>query len=323
MADGRQKKKRETKGAYWMDTYGDMVTLLLTFFVMMFASSQMTESKWIRIVESFTGETPGSIVEPIDPLNPTSGFQPSDFIERVEPRDMPNEETGSGNTEDSQSFDASMAAVFNELYDKLVQYVDENGLAKQIVVERQGQFIYVTLMEGVLFDSGYADIRDEEAERILTDIGNMFMKAWTSVKTLRIEGHTDSVPINNGRFKDNRSLSAERANEVFRFLNEHTGVPNTSVVESVGMGETVPIASNETAEGKQQNRRVEFILESTASVVADEEAPGEGAEGGEAAAQGEQGAAEAAAQSEEGAAEAAGEGAVVDAEIDVFNEENT
>lgn len=264
---GRQKKKRETKGAYWMDTYGDMVTLLLTFFVMMFAASQMSESKWIRIVESFTGETPGSVVEPIDPLNPTSGFQPSDYIERVQPRDDEDEEPGEGNTQDQQEFDASMAEVFNELYDQLVQYIDENGLAQQIVVQRQGQFIYVTLMEGVLFDSGYADIRDEQAEQILTDIGNMFMSAWNTVKTLRIEGHTDSVPINNGRYKDNRSLSAERANEVFRFLNETVGIPNTSIVESVGMGETVPIATNETQEGRQQNRRVEFILESTASVT--------------------------------------------------------
>lgn len=273
MADGgRPKKKRETKGAYWMDTYGDMVTLLMTFFVMMFAASQMSEANWMRIVASFTGETPGSVVEPIDPLNPTSGFAPTDYIEKPEPRDNEAEEDTEGNTEELQTFDAAMAAVYNELYDKIVQYIDENGLAQQIVVERQGQFIYVTLMEGVLFDSGYADIRNEEAERILKDLGDMFMDAWQTVQTLRIEGHTDSVPINNDRFKDNRSLSAERANEVFRYMHEASGLPNTAIVETVGLGETVPVASNETAEGRQQNRRVEFILESVASVVSGDEA---------------------------------------------------
>lgn len=262
----RPKKKRESKGAYWMDTYGDMVTLLMTFFVMMFAASQMSESNWIRIVESFTGKTPGSVVEPIDPLNPTSGFQPSDYIERVNEQDKPDENPGEGSTLEQQMYDASMAPQFNELYDKLVQYVNQNGLAQQVMVERQGEFIYITVMEGILFDSGYADIRDDEAAEVLTQLGDMFMQAWDSVKLLRIEGHTDTDPINNERFKDNRSLSAERANEVFRFLNVNAGLPNVEAVESVGMGETVPVATNSTAEGKQQNRRVEFILESTASL---------------------------------------------------------
>lgn len=265
MDDQRPKKKRESKGAYWMDTYGDMVTLLLTFFVMMFAASQMTESKWIRIVESFTGETPGSIVEPIDPLNPTSGFAPSDYIEKVEPQDKPD--MSSGSTNEEQEYDQAVAQTFNELYDKLVQYIDENGLAQAVVVERDGNFIYVTIMEGILFDSGYADIRDEEAEQVLMDIGNMFMNAWDSVKMLRIEGHTDSDPIRNGMFPDNRSLSAERGNVVFRFLNENTGLPNAANVEVVGMGETMPVASNDTQEGKQQNRRVEFILQSASPLT--------------------------------------------------------
>ena len=260
--DSRPKKKRESKGAYWMDTYGDMVTLLMTFFVMMFAASQMTESKWIRIVESFTGQTPGSIVEPIDPLNPTSGFQPSDYIEKVEPRDEQDEEDSTGSSDQMQQYDAASVATFNELYDKLVHYINENGLGETVVVDREGQYIYVTIMEGVLFDSGQATIRGDEAAQVLNDLGEMFMSSWDSVETLRIEGHTDSDPIRSGAFPDNRSLSAERANAVFRYLHDAVSLPNVPNVETVGMGETVPIASNDTAEGKQQNRRVEFILQS-------------------------------------------------------------
>lgn len=259
--DSRPKKKREVKGAYWMDTYGDMVTLLMTFFVMMFAASQMSESNWIRIVESFTGQTPGSIVEPIDPLNPTSGFQPSDYIEKPEPRDNPD--ISSGSTQEEAQYDEAVAQQFNELYDRLISYIDENGLAQSIEVERDGQYIYVTIMEGVLFDSASAEIRpDSEASQVLTDLGRMFMSTWDAVRTLRIEGHTDSDPIRNGAYPDNRSLSAERANSVFRFMHEAVDLPNVPSVECVGMGETVPIASNDTPEGKQRNRRVEFILES-------------------------------------------------------------
>lgn len=263
--DSRPKKKRESKGAYWMDTYGDMVTLLMTFFVMMFAASQMTQSKWIRIVESFTGQTPGSVVEPIDPLNPTSGFQPSDYIDKPQPRDQ--QDISSGSTEDSKQADEAAAQEFNQLYDRLVSYINENGLANSISVERDGQYIYVTVMEGVLFESASAEVTSSEAQQVLADLGSLFMSSWDSVRTLRIEGHTDNDPIRNGAFPDNRSLSAERANSVFRYLHAAVGLPNVPNVECVGMGETVPIATNDTPEGKQRNRRVEFILESSASMM--------------------------------------------------------
>ncbi|MBD5559223.1 MAG: flagellar motor protein MotB [Clostridia bacterium] len=263
--DSRPKKKRESKGAYWMDTYGDMVTLLMTFFVMMFAASQMSESKWIRIVESFTGQTPGSVVEPIDPLNPTSGFQPSDYVDKPQPRDNPD--ISSGSTEQSEQNDMAEQQ-FNQLYDRLVSYINENGLANSVSVERDGQYVYVTVLEGVLFDTASADIRpDSEAAQVLVDLGQIFMNSWDAVRTLRIEGHTDSDPIQNGSFADNRSLSAERANSVFRYLHDTVDLPNVPNVETVGMGETVPVASNDTPEGKARNRRVEFILESSAALT--------------------------------------------------------
>jgi chemotaxis protein MotB len=77
----RNRKKSggdEGGGASWMDTYGDLVTLLLCFFVMLFASSTISEDKWRSIVESFTGSPPGAIIEPIDMSNPIQGFDEAD-----------------------------------------------------------------------------------------------------------------------------------------------------------------------------------------------------------------------------------------------------
>ncbi|WP_066683597.1 OmpA/MotB family protein [Christensenella intestinihominis] len=262
MADKRQKKKRESKGAYWMDTYGDMVTLLLTFFVMLFASSQINEAKWIRIVQSFTGEPAGALVEPIDPLNPTAGFAPSDYIPKVTPRDK-EDLTAESDSEEKMEYDYKVEATFNELYSKLTQYIEEHNLGSTIIVEKDGQYIYITILEGILFDSGKADIKDETAETILNDLGNMIMESWDSVNMLKIEGHTDTDLIKQpAQFKDNRSLSSERANEVLRFLGTNCGMPNSDSIVTQGWGETRPVASNDTQEGKQQNRRVEFILES-------------------------------------------------------------
>lgn len=256
----KQKKKRESKGAYWMDTYGDMVTLLLTFFVMMFASSQMNESKWIRIVASFTGQPVGSVVEPIDPLNPTAGFSQADFIPKVSQRDK----TSESDSEEEMEYDYKVEATFSDLYDKLTSYIDEKGLGSTIVVQKEGEYIYITLLEGVLFDSGKSNIRDATAEQILDDLGDMIMASWDSIRMMKIEGHTDTDLIKQpAQFKDNGSLSSERANEVRRFMEKSSGLPeNSSEVVSLGWGASRPVATNDTQEGKQQNRRVEFILES-------------------------------------------------------------
>lgn len=263
MADKRQKKKRESKGAYWMDTYGDMVTLLLTFFVMLFASSQMNESKWIRIVASFTGEPVGAIVEPIDPLNPTAGFAASDYIPKVTPKDK-EDDTAKNDSEEKMEYDYKVEAMFNGLYDKLTQYIEEHGLGSTIVVEKDGQYIYITILEGILFDSGKADIIHETADTILNDLGNMIMESWDSVNMMKIEGHTDTDLIKQpAQFKDNGSLSSERAAEVRRFLEQNCGLPeNSPSVVAMGWGASRPVATNDTMEGKRQNRRVEFVLES-------------------------------------------------------------
>lgn len=269
MAD-RKRKKRESKGAYWMDTYGDMVTLLLTFFIMLFASSQMSETKWMRIVESFTGEPASTVVEPIDPLNPTSGFTPSDYIPRVTPRsDRSNDQDSNlKDGTEQQEYSYEVEAHFSDLYNKLTQYIEENNLQSAIVIEKDenGQYIYVTILEGILFDSGQAEIRDETAEQILKDLGDLFMSAWDSIQLMMIEGHTDNVPINTYLYKNNRFLSSARANEVLLYMQENSGIPNTSNVKTEGLGATDPIAPNDTEEGKQQNRRVEFILESTNAI---------------------------------------------------------
>lgn len=266
MAD-RKRKKREHKGAYWMDTYGDMVTLLLTFFIMLFASSQMSESKWMRIVESFTGAPASTVVEPIDPLNPTSGFTPSDYIPKVTPRsDRSNDQDSNlKDGDEQQQHSYEVEAKFNDLYERLTQYIEENNLQSAVVIEKEGngQYIYVTILEGILFDSGRAEIRDETAEQILKDLGDMFMSAWDSVQLMMVEGHTDNVPINTYLYKNNRFLSTARANEVLLYMQENCGIPDVKNVKAVGLGETDPVASNDTEEGKQQNRRVEFILEST------------------------------------------------------------
>ncbi|MGI6152219.1 MAG: OmpA/MotB family protein [Christensenellaceae bacterium] len=252
----RQKKERKAGGASWMDTYGDLVTLLLTFFVLLFASSSISEEKWIRIVESFTGAPPGSVLEPIDPNNPTAGLAQADMVQQRDKE--PNEEEQEESAEQAQ-----IRMRFDELYEQLNEYVEQQDLKMYVALDRDDRYIYITIIEGILFDSGYADIRDDIAEGILADIGAMLSAYIDSIQDITVEGHTDNVPVSerNPSFRDNLQLSTERAGTVVRFMEEAHNIPGNYFTAS-GKGEWYPIDTNDTEEGRQRNRRVQFNIES-------------------------------------------------------------
>lgn len=266
----RQKKQRSGGGgANWMDTYGDLVTLLLCFFVMLFASSTMNEEKWIAIVESFRGAPTGSVIEPIEVKAPTQGLSQNDIITRSESQidiskmtQQEIKEMLQQMLEDSKS-DAQKQVdqEFNQLYENLNAYIDQNQLNNRLMLTKDGMYITVTILDGVLFDSGMANIRDVQAEDILTSISDMTASYLDSVQHITVEGHTDNNPINTGVFEDNFDLSSKRANNVVRFMAGAADIP-LSIFDSLGRGEWLPIATNETAEGRQQNRRVNIILTS-------------------------------------------------------------
>lgn len=250
--------KREKKGASWMDTYGDLVTLLLTFFVMLFASSTINEAKWQQIVQAFTGSMPGVLIQAIDPMNPTMAMGDTDGIPGRQNAD-------STMTLEQTEEQAQIQQQFEELYQELSDYIDSRGLSNAIglATSEDGRYINVTVLEGILFDSGMADIRDAEAEQLLTDIGNMLKLYESSIQRIDVLGHTDNVPIaeTNPDYKDNRDLSSERANNVVRWVTANSGITE-SLINGTGEGEYHPVAPNDTPENRQKNRRVEFEIES-------------------------------------------------------------
>jgi chemotaxis protein MotB len=253
----RSRKKSggdEGGGANWMDTYGDLVTLLLCFFVMLFASSTISESKWKTIVESFTGTPPGTIIAPIDMSNPIQGFAEEEGMAKKESQEDLAEESEELSEEQLQTEEQ-----FNELYEKLNQYVVSQGLDEALLLTKDGLYIYMTIVEGILFNSGKADIRSAEAEAILDDISMMLADYVDDIAGFTIEGHTDNDPINTVEFIDNLDLSSKRANNVARYMSGAADL-SMSMFESLGRGEWDPIASNDTPEGKERNRRVNVIV---------------------------------------------------------------
>jgi chemotaxis protein MotB len=144
-------------------------------------------------------------------------------------------------------------------YDNLVKDLKGEISKGQIKVTQIRDKLSVQMVEKILFDSGKAEIKPEGRE-VLTKVGQVLRPV--NDKQIRIEGYTDSVPIGvalQKQFPTNWELSAQRATTVLRFLEEKVGIEG-KILSAVGYGPFRPVASNDTLEGRAENRRIEITL---------------------------------------------------------------
>jgi len=140
-----------------------------------------------------------------------------------------------------------------ELENRLKGEIDD----RNVKVEMMDRGLVITFVAEVLFDSGKAVLR----EQALSTLDKVARVLNTTVKDLNIgvEGHTDNVPIRHSGWKSNWELSAARAMSVLHYLTDEYGVAPERL-SATGYGEYRPVASNDEAEGRQQNRRVEIVI---------------------------------------------------------------
>lgn len=235
----RRKRRQDDSGGGaddWLATYADLVTLLLCFFVLLFASSELDAQKFQAFLTSFQGG---------------AGVMPGG--DKTE-----NLPTISGDTEeDLEKEELEDLTAIKELID---EYSEEEGISAEIdtIIEERG--LLIRSLDNVFFDSGKADIKSE-AESMLAFIAEILKNEDFSERQLRVEGHTDSDPITNitNKYPTNWELSAIRATNVLRYLVEVQGVEGSRVSTS-GYGDQKPIVPNDTAENKAANRRVDLII---------------------------------------------------------------
>lgn len=233
----RQKKFEQDHSNDWLNTYADMVTLLLTFFVMLYASSSLDDQKWQFIYQAF--QSHGKYLnEYIDSLNPnsTEGNGVTD--------DVPSGQGGSG--ELPQSFD--------QLYVYLSNYVSENNLEQSVAVENGAAHITIRFDDGVFFDPDSAVLKSEGRD-VLRGISPGIKAASEAIQTMTISGHTAQGYSTVNDF----ALSANRAVSVENYLEFNAVLP-TAKFRVKGCGPNEPVADNDTAEGRAKNRRVEIML---------------------------------------------------------------
>ena len=256
----RQKKQEEqAPGApAYMNTYGDMVTLMLTFFVLLFAMSSIDEAKLEALAESFQ-----SIVF-LSPVN--SGANPQ-IIElmgsgimqmpSLEAKgDDPDEELeeSAANVERAELAQQELAQMASDFE----TYFADNYMEGMYQLEIMDYYIELTLPDQMLFDSARANLKPEALEVLDVVIDKL---AEYPESDIEIIGHTDSDPINTPQFPSNWELSSSRATAVGRYMiNEREFNPLRLL--AIGRGEYFPVAPNDTDENKARNRRVEIRIKS-------------------------------------------------------------
>mgnify|MGYP000879209293 FL=1 len=232
----QRKQREEEKTDGWLNTYADMVTLLLTFFVLLYSFSTVDVQKFRAIMTAFQGTLGvldgGKIITPDASINDAS--LELDSTLNVSQR----------NIEQIQALMEQMQA--------LVAAGQLPGTVELIHEERG---LVVRFADRAFFDLGKADIRPD-AQPVLHEIAEILRPLKNHV---RVEGHTDTLPISTERFPSNWELSTARATSAIRFLIEEKNM-SPERLSAAGYGEHRPVDSNDTIEGRARNRRVDLVI---------------------------------------------------------------
>jgi chemotaxis protein MotB len=247
----------------WLITYSDLITLLMVFFVVMYSISEADKDKYLLLKSSlqraFKGEAEAqtSLVAKdggaalLDAPRP----QPADIRlessnpgnHAIAPLDASGTATEGDRAADSQKLDALRQAI--------VPMAEASGALDSVNVFQTDEGVVISISGSLLFDSGKAELKPDGTSflNIIADT----TRDWPN--RLRVEGHTDNVPIDTSLYPSNWELSAARSVVVARFLTEQDGL-NSGRVGAAAYGEFRPVANNTTREGRSRNRRVDILV---------------------------------------------------------------
>lgn len=256
----------------WMATFSDLMNLLLCFFVMLFAMSNVDEAKladFVAAMNSTFSVFNGGATAIGDGILISNGVSQLNELDQyinstgktadseTEGDDFQNFELSPEAQESLEKYLEEQQLQQNEESSEMIEEsLQENHIGDEVDVSFTAQYVKLTMNGAILFDSGSASLK-EEAKPVLAKLSVILERY--SEGTIEIIGHTDNVPQSGAKYADNEELSDARALAVFYFLQDNSVLDQRNMRHS-GMGERDPIADNSTPEGRSLNRRVEIRI---------------------------------------------------------------
>jgi chemotaxis protein MotB len=220
----------------WLLTYSDLITLLMVFFVVLYSMSRADGAKFASLSAALQQAFNVGVL-----TGPQAGPGRGRGV-------MPPQDFG-GMPQPVQGED------FNRMRTQMIQVAEGLSAPGAITVTPSREGIVVSMSGSALFDSGRADLKPTGAELLLR-LGDELRRMPNEV---RVEGHTDNIPISTALYASNWELSSARSVAVARFLAEVAGV-QPQRLSAIGYGEHRPVADNHTREGRARNRRADIVI---------------------------------------------------------------
>lgn len=242
----KRKQRQEENTEAWMNTYADLVTLLLTFFVLLFSMSSVDAEKWENLVKALSnGDQTAQVV--ID--GPDKGDQLMDSKGDTNPP---------GDKDSLEQADKFLPADFDELYEYLKMYAESQEMGDSVEITKGKNAVYIRFQNNLFFNPDSAALR-QDAYPTLDFLGQCLNAVQDQVLLININGHTAAVPgIDNYKVSD-WMLSSERAGNIAIYLEDNQNI-DPKKLRPIGFGKNYPIDSNDTAEGREKNRRVDVVI---------------------------------------------------------------
>lgn len=270
LARNRRSEDAPQGSPAWMATFSDLMNLLLCFFVLLFAMSSVDQEKFEELVVSLSASFgimeggSSSVIEgtkistgvaelnDLDSYYENLGLNSEGDAEEINDKDA--EFDGETVLEEVQKEGAEQS---EKMAEEIKEQSEQSGISEQLQIDFTSQYVQLTLNGALLFDSAQASIRSD-AVSLVDKVGDILKNYGGNM--IEITGYTDSVPLlDDPKYDDNWDLSSGRAKSVLMYLVKNKGM-DISKMKASGRGENNPIASNDTAEGRAQNRRVEIKI---------------------------------------------------------------
>ena len=240
----RRKKTKGNSGSgggSWMTTFSDLMSLLLTFFILLFSMSNVSNEKFTQAAQSLSSSLIGG----------GEGIMDGVIVPFEDDNTGTNETVVPAEELEAPGLDPALI----EIYNRVINFVEKNDLEDKVIITADPKGVYVNVSNAILFGKESASI-SREGRSVLKSVGKLLNQLDNRVV---IEGHTDDIPNAYGQYPTNWELSVGRAVSVLRYLNENEHV-DARRLSAVGYGENQPLARNNSEETRARNRRVNIVV---------------------------------------------------------------